>query len=124
MIDISPDGAKQLKLSFRINRLQSITFLFTENGLDFPVGSPKTWQFFVKKYAGGKKNVISLTINNGITIPIYEDNQLLCTFTAAQTNIEEGEYYWELLRTDTMQTLLNGNCTFTFGPQDSNVYTS
>ena len=119
MKTVSLGGQRQLKLQFWINRLQDIEFVFTENGLEWDV-SGKTWTFFVKKNPGDKKSVISLTLGNGISIPIYEDNTLLCTFTAAQTKIEEGEYYWELLRTDLLETKLNGWADFTYGPKDAN----
>lgn len=117
-LDISLSGARQISLRFRINRRQEIEFVFTENGLSWDI-TGKTWTFFIKKNPGDKKSVISLSLSNGITIPIYDENTLLCTFTEEQTKIQEGQYYWELLRTDLLETKLNGWCEFTYGPQDS-----
>ena len=118
MATVSLSGARELRLKFRINRRQELDFVFTENGEEWSVAG-KTWTFFIKKNPGDKKNVFTLTLGNGITIPIYDDNVLNCVFSESQTDIQEGEYYWELVRTDLMETKLNGWADFTFGPQDA-----
>lgn len=118
MKTVSPSGARELNLKFRIARRQTISFRFTENGTAYDI-SGMTWQLFIKKNPGDKKNVISLTLGNGLSIPVYEDNVIDAVFEAAQTEIQEGQYYWELLRTDLVETKLNGWATFGYGPQDA-----
>jgi hypothetical protein len=119
MIDeISFDFARSVPLKFRIKRQADKTFIFTENGIDFDI-TIFTWEFFIKRYPGDRKKKISLTINNGLSIPMYGSNELVAHFTSAQTDIEEGEYYWELVRTDVEKTYLNGLAIFSYGPTDA-----
>lgn len=116
--NISFDPAREVSAKFRINRRADKTFIFTEDGLDFDI-SGFTWQLLIKRFPGDRVNQISLTLGNGLSIPVYESNILEASFTAAQTNIEQGQYYWELLRTDIEKTWLNGWVTFSYGPQDN-----
>jgi hypothetical protein len=118
MSEISGDPARLYTLKLRINRRAEKTFVFTENDLamDISVG---TWELFVKKYPGDKKKVISLTLGNGLEIPIYQDDRFVASFTSAHTKLEKGEYYFELVRTDIEKTYLNGICKVYFGPEDN-----
>jgi hypothetical protein len=118
MSEISGDLGRRYTLKLRINRRADKTFVFTENGLSLDI-TGFTWELFVKKYPGDKKKVISLTLGNGLEIPFYDDDRFVASFTAAQTNLEKGEYYWELVRTDIEKTYLNGICKLYFGPEDN-----
>jgi hypothetical protein len=115
---VSLDPGRSVRLNFRIKRRADKTFVFTENDIDLDI-SGYTWQLFIKKNAGDKKNVISLTLGFGLSIPIYSTNTLVASFTSVQTDIPEGEYYWELVRTDIEKTWLNGYAYFKFGPVDN-----
>lgn len=114
------DPSKEINLKFRINAWQSKTFEFLEDGSSSGVDITN-WQFefFIKKFPGDRIKTFSLTNNNGITFPVYSTNEILVTVTAAQSSIEEGEYYWELRRRDIDRPWLNGWAYFSFGPQDS-----
>lgn len=118
MSEISGDPARLYTLKLRINRRAEKTFVFTENDLAMDV-SVGTWELFVKKYPGDKKKVISLTLGNGLEIPIYQDDRFVASFTSAHTKLEKGEYYFELVRTDIEKTYLNGICKVYFGPEDN-----
>lgn len=121
MIDeISFDLARSIPLKFRIKRQADKTFIFTENGVDLDI-TGFTWELFIKRYPGDRKKKISLTLNNGLSIPMYGSNELVARFTSAQTDIEEGKYYWELVRTDIEKTYLNGLVYFSYGPTDSDA---
>jgi hypothetical protein len=113
-MDTLGTGAGQVDLIFQIGSYRTIQ-------IDFNVDiSAWTFQWLLKKNKGDGgassnniNNVLSLTLNNGISFIVYTDSILL-TFSIAQTNIEEGDYVWELRRTDINVPLLNGIATFTY----------
>lgn len=114
------DPSKQIKLKFRINAWQSKTFEFLENSSSVGVDiTGWEFEFFIKKYPGERTKIFSLTNNNGLSFLAYSTNELFVTVTAAQSNIEEGEYYWELRRRDIDRPWLNGWAYFSYGPQDA-----
>lgn len=115
---LSVDPARRVLLRFRINRENTLPFRFTENCEEVDITS-WTFQFFIKRYPGDRQNIILLTMGNGLSIPVYETSVLEAFFSADQTNIPEGQYYWELYRVDTKQTWLNGYADFTYGPKDA-----
>lgn len=120
MKKVSPTGVRTLQFQpFIIGMTAQLKFTFTENGVDWSVGPPKTWSLFIRKNPGDKKAVIALSFGNGITIPIYDDNILLCQFSPEQTQIQEGQYFLELVRTDILKQMICGWCEFTYGPKDS-----
>lgn len=118
MSKLSYDPARMIPIYFRINRSATKTFVWTENGVDFDITN-FTWELFIKRYPGDRLKVISLTLGNGLSYQVYEDNRLISVFTETQTDIQEGQYYWELVRTDINRTYLNGWAYFTYGPADS-----
>lgn len=114
------DPAREIRIKFRINAWQSKTFEFLEDGSSTGVDiTAWQWEFFIKKKAGNRNKIFSLTNNNGLSFPAYTTNELFVTVTAIQSNIEEGDYYWELRRRDIDRPWLNGIAHFDFGPQDS-----
>lgn len=110
--------ARLIPAKFFINTYQTETFSFTENGSAMDV-TLYTWQLLVKRYPGDRTNVISLTLGNGLSFPAYTTDQVKAVFTAAQTDITEGEYYYELRRTDLIIPYINGPATFSIGNVDS-----
>jgi len=116
--EISFDPARKVPIKFRINRQANKRFVFTENGAELDI-TGWTWEFFIKRYPGDLKKTISLTLNNGLSFTVYETNSLDVFFTALQTDIQEGQYYWELVRTDIQKTWLNGWAVFSYGPVDN-----
>ncbi len=106
--------ATLLPLNFFINTYQEETVQFTDNGSAMDV-TPYTWEFFIKQYPGAITKVLSLTLGNGLSFPIYTTDQIHIIVQAAQSNITEGEYYYELRRTDLLIPYLNGPATFRIG---------
>jgi hypothetical protein len=107
--------AGNIELRFQINRAGSKTFIFKLNDEDEDI-TGTVFEFFVKRYAGDREKIISLTWGSGLSIPVYYDNRILVEVTATQTNIKEGEYYWELYRTDIQKTKLSGIALFKYDP--------
>lgn len=104
------DPARRLELYIRKARNGSKTFVFTNSsGADYDISSFE-FELFIKKNPGARKDVISLLTSYagfGLTI---SGNDLTATFTDVITDIDAGEYYWELLRLDTNKTWLCGPC--------------
>jgi len=116
-------GTGQLNLKIQIGAIWIKNFFFkTYNSttgiyIDEDI-SLKTFSFFVKKNKGDRIKLFNLTNGNGITVPIYSTNEIRISISAIQTNIEEGEYYWELRRTDLDKAKLAGLAYFTFDAQE------
>jgi len=116
-------GTGQLNLKIQIGAIWIKNFFFkTYNSttgiyIDEDI-SLKTFSFFVKKNKGDSIKLFNLTNGNGITVPIYSTNEIRISISAIQTNIEEGEYYWELRRTDLDKAKLAGLAYFTFDAQE------
>lgn len=104
------DPSRRLELYIRKARNGSKTFVFTNSsGADYDISS-FDFELFIKKNAGARKDVISLlTSYAGFGLSI-STNELTATFTDVITDIDAGEYYWELLRLDTNKTWLCGPC--------------
>jgi hypothetical protein len=112
-------GTGNLNITFQINSARVLNFVFRRysaaSGLYFDEDiSGKTFAFFVKKNKGDRKKTFNLTLGNGITIPIYSTNELRVALSASNTNIDEGEYVWELRRTDLDAPYLSGLAYFTY----------
>jgi hypothetical protein len=105
-------GAALLNIRFQIGSDRVITFDF---GTDL---SGWTFEFFVKQNKGARLKDISLTIGSGISMPIYGSESIDVSFSGSDTNITEGEYYWELRRTDLNVPLINGLAYFSFDAPD------
>lgn len=115
---VSFDPARLVNIKFRINRQADNSFIFTTDGDELDI-TGFTWEFFISRHPGDKRKQISLTLGSGLSIPIYQGNVIEAHFSADQTNIPEGEYYFELVRTDIQKTWLNGLAFFSFGPVDN-----
>ncbi len=115
-------GTGQLNLKIQIGAIWTKNFIFkihnSTTGIDEDQDiSTKTFSFFVKKNKGDRLKLFNLTNGNGITIPVYSLNEITVSISAVLTNIEEGEYYWELRRTDIDKAVVAGLAYFTFDAQ-------
>lgn len=101
-------GAAVLDLLFQIGSYRSILFDF---GTDI---SEWTFEFYLKKNKGDRLKTLSLTLGSGLSFPVYESDQIQAIFSTSNTSIEEGQYYYELRRTDIALPLINGFAYFSF----------
>lgn len=109
------DPSKRLDIYLRINRLNEKTFVTLDENGDAYGLTYEEFQVIIKRYSGDKKNTVFLEIGSGISI---SGNLLTFTVTATQSNIPEGEYYWELYKNDDEQTWLSGKAFFHNGEFD------
>lgn len=120
MNSTSFDPSRQIRIRIRINAWQTLLIEYLEDGESSGVDiTTQQFEFFLKKHPGARTKDLSLTNNSGLTFPAYTTNEILITITAAQSRLEEGEYYWEFRRRDIDRPHLNGWADVTFGPQDS-----
>ncbi len=111
-------SAGEFDIDMFVNRFRVQRFVFLADSVAFNI-TGFTWQFVVKTNPGDLRNIISLTLGHGLSFPIYEENVIEARFESTTTNIQEGEYFWYLIRTDTNEPLLNGKAKFGFGPFNS-----
>lgn len=109
------DPARELTLYFRCNRAGQKDFVFT-----YADGSAYSFiydelELNIYKNQGDKWELISLDHVSGITL---NGNTVTVSITKALSNIDEGEYYWELYRTDLEKTWLCGDAIFHNGKFD------
>lgn len=110
------DPSRDLTLYFRCNRAGSKDFVFVRsNESAYSFIYTDDIELNIYKNQGDKKKLISLTYISGLTL---NANRLTASITAALSNINEGEYYWELYRTDLEKTWLCGDAIFHNGKFD------
>jgi hypothetical protein len=112
-------GAGQLNIKMQIGSVWTKDFIFrslnqasgayTDDNL-----TGATFSFFLKKFKGDRLTIFNLTLGNGISFITYTSNQIRVTASAVQTSIEEGEYYYELRRTDLDRAKVTGFAYLTF----------
>lgn len=112
-------GAAQLDLKLQINSARTLYFIFrtydsTTDTYSYDDISTKTFSFFLKRYKGDRNTIFTLTNNNGITVPTYSTYEITVSISASNVNIEEGQYYWELRRTDLNQAKVSGNAYLSY----------
>lgn len=92
------DPAQPLKLYLRCARNGTLDFVFVdENGDPYSLIYEDVELHFYKN-EGDKNPVYSLTSGNGISYP--SEGTVRATVTIAGTNLNEGQYYYELYRPD------------------------
>jgi hypothetical protein len=102
------DPSRRLDLYLRVKRAGTKKFIFVDDdGAAINVSS-YSFALYVKEYAGDISNTISLSVGSGLTVGGAGNNELTASFSAANTNIKEGKYYWELVKGSTSKTYLNG----------------
>lgn len=105
-------GAAQMKLNLQIGSAFVLTFKFrtfeTTTGIYTPTDiSHKTFSFSLWKNKGDRLKTLNLTNGSGITVPIYSVDEILVSSTIS-TSVIEGDYYFELRRTDLNQPSVFG----------------
>ena len=118
MADAQFHSAGWLDIEMFINRFRVQRFVFTADSIAFNI-TDFTWQLVIKDNPGARKNVLSLTLGNGLSFPIYDENVIEARFESVDTNIKEGQYFWQLIRTDTDEPWINGWAEFSYGPLGS-----
>jgi len=101
-------GAARLNMQFQIASYRLLNFSFD---VDISLWE---FEFFIKKNTGDRLKVFSKTLSDGISFPIYSDTSIDVELSASETLIEEGEYYYELRRTDNNTPLICGYAYFNF----------
>lgn len=97
---------------FYFQNYNTLTEVYTDEDL-----TGATFSFFLKKNIGDYKKIFTLTLGSGIGFVTYYTNGIRLTISAVQTSIEEGEYYFELRRTDLDKAKLAGKAFLTFNAQ-------
>jgi hypothetical protein len=110
-------GAARLDFNFQIGSYRLINFEFNTDI------SLWEFEFFVKKNKGDRLKVFSKTLADGISFPIYSDTSIDLEIETTDSQIEEGQYYCELRRTDTNTPLISGYGYFDFDPKPSSEET-
>jgi hypothetical protein len=113
-------SAGKLDIELFVNKFRVQRFEFLVDSVELPV-TGFTWQLVIKQNRGAIENLISLTLGNGLSFPVYETNVIEARFSSTDTNIPEGKYAWFLIRTDTNEVWLNGEATFAYGFLDSSA---
>jgi hypothetical protein len=104
------DPARRLDLYFRVKRNGSKSFVFVNSNGEPRLLIYEEYELIIKEYAGGRISIsLPLTISG---------NVLSASITEELSNINQGEYYWELNRTDTGKTWLCGKAIFHNGVFD------
>lgn len=112
------DPSKLLYLYFRKNRAGTKKFIFLDDdGNPFDISSI-AFQLFVTTNPGSRAKIINLSIGSGLTVGGASNNELTATVTSDDTNLNEGTCFWELYRSDTEKTWLNGKAVFHVGEFD------
>lgn len=104
-------GAVWIK-DFYFRTFNSTTQVYTDDSL-----SGATFSFFLKRNIGDRLKTFNLTLGNGIAFITYTSNGIRITASASQTSIQEGEYYYELRRTDLDKAVLSGKCILTYNAE-------
>lgn len=116
MIAATFDPAKELTLYFRVARNGSLTFSFVDSDGNAYSLIYDDFELNIYKNQGDKKKLISLIVGSGISFPTA--SSLTVSITESQSNINEGEYYYELYRPDIGKTWLTGDAIFHNGKFD------
>lgn len=115
-----PDPSQTLPFEFKINRQADIYFTLLQDGAAISSVTGWTWALRIKKNPGDRLNVIELTLGFGLSYDTYSDIVLHAHFTSAQTKIQEGEYFIELIRTDIEKTWIESTkCNFRYAKKNS-----
>lgn len=113
-------GAGQLVIQGQIGSVWTKDFYFRDYNTTTEVYTDEnltgtTWAFFLKRFEGDRLKTFNLTLGSGIAFITYTTNGIRVTASATQTSVEEGEYYFELRRTDLDRAKLSGVFVFSYG---------
>ncbi len=114
MSKITFGGEATLNLYKRVNSEETIKFVFKDSAGDPYIYPSNLFTFLVKKNYGDKKNVFSMDSTSGVTLV---SNELSVQISDTDSNINEGEYYYQLLYDGKVK--INGTITFYNGVVDA-----
>lgn len=100
------DPAKRIDIYFRCNRNGSIDFIFQYSNESPYSMIYEDIEFNLYGSEGEKKKILNLTHGNGVSFPA--GNRARVTVTDTNTNINEGQYYYELYRPNLGKTWVTG----------------
>lgn len=121
MTSTSINGSGALPLYIQIKRDGTKEFIFVDqdedgNETDHTV-TGDSWELFIKRYAGDRdsQKVLSLTTpSSGLSFRIYETNIIDADWTYLQTDLPEGQYYWELYNITEKRTYISDKCYLSY----------
>lgn len=99
---------------FSIAKRQIKRFVLTYAGGDLSSVAGWTWKLLIRKNSGNQKDIILLTLGNGLSYEAYSSYTLVADFSVIQTSLEEGEYFWKLIRTDIEEDWISGPAYFSY----------
>lgn len=106
------DPAESLNIYFRVARVSSRKFVFTdENGDPYDI-SAISFELNVKKSPQISDDVLHLTIGDGLTISGAGNNELNVSVNDTDSDIPEAVYYWELYNDTSKETWIFGSAYF------------
>lgn len=111
---IDPSQRARVPIRFKINRAARLIFNLMENGVNVTSTTGWTWQLVLKKNPGDRLSIWSLTLGSGLRYEVYTEYQLIADLTPDQNNIEEGEYFLELIRTDLARSWVEFDALYNF----------
>lgn len=111
------NGAIATPIKFAIGFAFRLRITLLENGSQANV-TGWTWRMVLKRFPGDRQNILDLTLGNGLSYEIYSDTVLIANGTAAQTMIEEGEYYLAFIRTDLPRPVIEAKAIFGYSSPD------
>jgi hypothetical protein len=97
MATITLDPAKRLDIKYHQGSDGSKTLTFVDSAGDAYTITGNTYVLNIKRKIGDDSNVLQLTEGSGLT---KNTSSLVITLTDTQTTALNGDYYWELVRTD------------------------
>jgi hypothetical protein len=106
MNKFTTDPSQRLDLYFRVNSNGvpiALTFV-NSDGSNYSFIYDE-FQLVIKPYVGAQQNTIVLGLGTGLTLT---DNVLTIVLDLPNTNIDPGEYYWELIKNDYGRPWLTG----------------
>lgn len=112
------DPSKRLDLYSRVKRVGSKKFIFLDSTGDPVDITSFGFQFKVYAFAGAYQTRLSFAVGTGLTISGSGNNELTVSFTAANLNMKEGEYFYELYKSSTQKTYITGNFILNLGVFD------
>lgn len=111
-------GAIATPIKIAIGYAFRIRITLLENGSQPASVSGWTWRMILKRFPGDRQNILDFTLGNGLRYEIYSDTVLIADGTAAQTLIEEGEYYLAFIRTDLPRPMIEAKAILSYSSPD------
>lgn len=114
MSKVTFGGEGTLRIYKRVNAEETLSIVFKDENGDPYIYPSNLFTFVLKKNFGDKKNIFELDSSSGLTL---NSNELSITIQASDVNLNEGEYYYQLLYDG--QVKLNGGFVLYNGMVDA-----